>query len=198
MENESPRRRGRPRKDPSEAPVVKNEPIESPSVERPPMRSEMRERDPRSEAERRAAEILGHLGSMDEGVDDFYINPSKVPDGWTYEWKRKTIYGQEDPAYEVQLARNGWTPVPASRHPEMMPKSGGHQTIIRKGQILMERPQIVTDQVVNANNRRARDQVRAKESQLSAAPQGQFDRDHAQVRPKINKGYEPIPIPKDN
>ena len=80
----------------------------------------------------------------------------------------------------------------------MMPKSGGYQTIIRKGQVLMERPQIITDQVVDANNRRARAQVKVKEEQLSAAPQGQFERNHSQVRPKINKGYEPIPIPKDN
>ena len=193
METEAPRRRGRPRKD-----NLEGQPVEAVQSERPPMRTEMRERDPRAEAERRAAEILGHIGSMDEGVDDFYIDPSKIPDGWTYEWKRKTIYGQEDPAYEVQLARNGWTAVPASRHPEMMPKSGGYQTIIRKGQVLMERPQIITDQVVDANNRRARAQVKVKEEQLSAAPQGQFERNHSQVRPKINKGYEPIPIPKDN
>lgn len=192
METEAPRRRGRPRKDqtsPSNAELA--------TIERPSIRTEMRERDPRAEAARRAAEILGHVGNLDEGTDDFYVDPAKIPDGWTYEWKRKTVYGQEDPAYQVQLARTGWTPVPASRHPEMMPAAGGFQCIERKGLTLMERPTIVQDQIVQVNQRRARDQVRVKEQQLSSAPDGQFGRDHSQVKPKINKGYEPVPIPND-
>jgi hypothetical protein len=198
MENEAPRRRGRPRKFQEDAnSAILDAPKTEKPIERPAMRTEMRDRNPRAEAERRAAEILGHVGNLDEGTDDFYVDPNKIPDGWTYEWKRKTVYGQEDPAYQVQLARTGWTAVPASRHPEMMPAAGGFQTIERKGQILMERPQIVTDQVVQLNNRRARDQVRVKEQQLSSAPDGQFGRDHAQVKPKINKGYEPVPIPGD-
>lgn len=198
MENEAPRRRGRPRKIYENAnSAIPDAPKAENPIERPAMRTEMRERDPRAEAERRAAEILGHVGSLDEGTDDFYVNPSKIPDGWVYEWKRKTVYGQEDPAYQVQLARTGWTAVPASRHPEMMPATGGYQTIERKGQVLMERPKIVTDHVIDINNRAARDQVRVKEKQLSSAPDGQFGRDHAQVKPKINKGYEPVPIPGD-
>jgi hypothetical protein len=198
MENEAPRRRGRPRKTQEEAnlAIPGEQKVEKP-VERPAMRTEMRERDPRAEAERRAAEIFGHVGSLDEGTDDFYVNPAKIPDGWVYEWKRRTVYGQEDPAYQVQLARTGWTAVPASRHPEMMPATGGYQTIERKGQVLMERPKIVTDHVIDINRRAARDQVRVKEKQLSSAPDGQFGRDHAQVQPKINKGYEPMPIPGD-
>ena len=195
MENEAvvavvaePRKRGRPKKTvESEASVA----------ERPAMRTEMRERDPRAEAERRAAEIMGHIGNLDEGTDDFYVDKAKIPDGWSYEWKRKTVFGQEDPAYMVQLGRTGWKEVPASRHPEMMPKAGGFATIERKGQILMERPQMITDQVTEINNNRARNQVRVKEQQLNSAPDGQFGRDHAQAKAKINKSYEPVPIPGD-
>jgi hypothetical protein len=44
---------------------------------------------------------------------------------------------------------------------------------------------------------KARKQVRDKEAQLSGAPDGQFTRDHAQTRPKINKSYEAVPIPKE-
>ena len=69
--------------------------------------------------------------------------------------------------------------------------------IERKGMVLMERPQIVTDQVRDADYRRARGQIRAKEQQLTQAPQGQFGRDHSQAQPKINKSYEPMPVPKD-
>ena len=183
-----PKKRGRPKKTAESA---------APVAERPVMRTEMRERDPRAEAERRAAEIMGHIGNLDEGTDDFYVDKTKIPDGWSYEWKRKTVYGQEDPAYMVQLGRTGWTEVPASRHPEMMPKAGGFVTIERQGQILMERPQMITDQVTDINHNRARNQVRVKEQQLNSAPDGQFGRDHAQAKAKINKSYEPVPIPGD-
>jgi len=75
-------------------------------VERPPMRAAMREEDPRVAAARRAAEIRGHSDGVDEGADEF--RTPRAPDGWEYEWKRRTLLGQEDPAYQVQLARQGW------------------------------------------------------------------------------------------
>jgi hypothetical protein len=160
------------------------------------MRPPMREEDPRARAARRAQELRDHRGSLDDGTDDFYVDPSAVPPGWDYEWKRKTVMGAEDPAYQVALMRAGWEPVPASRHPEMMPDRGHFATIERKGMILMERPKEITDEMRELELRKARQQVRQKEQQLNSAPEGQFGRDHAQVRPKINKSYEAIPIPE--
>lgn len=177
------------------APVL--EPIIDRPDPRPELRPAMREEDPRTRAARRAAEIRNHLGSMDEGPDDFYINHDLIPPGWTYEWKRKTVLGQEDPAYQVQLARTGWEPVPASRHPSYMPEGSKSMTIERKGMILMERPLELTEEARAIELRKARNQVRQKEAQLNSAPDGQFGRDHAQVKPKINKSYEAMPIPKD-
>lgn len=210
MENDSNparRRRGRPRNDPKTAQeeALMPAPVEAAPQEavapatppRPALRTAMREEDPRAAATRRAQEIMGHIGDVDAGTDDFYFDMRTVPDGWCYEWKRKTVYNQEDPAYQVQLARTGWTPVPASRHPEMMPVGAHYQTIERKGQVLMERPQEITDQFRRLDEKRAKDQVRVKEGQLSSAPQGQFDRNHPQARPNIKKGYEPMPVPKD-
>lgn len=164
---------------------------------RPPMRPALREEDPRERAARRAAEIRGTIGSLDEGVDDFYINPAEIPDGWSYEWKRKTIAGQEDPAYQVALARMGWEPVPADRHPSMMPTGGRYAVIERKGMILMERPLELSEEARMIELRKARQQVNNKKSQLGSAPDGQFGRDHASVKPKISNSYEPMPIPKD-
>ena len=180
------KRRGRPRK-------VDPETVETVSI-RQPMRAEMREPDPRSAAAKRAQEILENIGQADEGQDDF--RTPKAPDGWTYEWKRNTLFNQEDPAYMTSLLRTGWEPVPAKRHPEMMP-IGAMKSIERKGMILMERPAEVTRKFEEADRRRARLQMRAKEEQLGSAPQGQFGRDHAQAAPKINKSYEPLPVPKD-
>lgn len=180
------KRRGRPRK-------VDPETVETVSI-RQPMRAEMREPDPRSAAAKRAQEILENIGQADEGQDDF--RTPKAPDGWTYEWKRNTLFNQEDPAYMTSLLRTGWEAVPAKRHPEMMP-IGAMKSIERKGMILMERPAEVTRKFEEADRRRARLQMRAKEEQLGSAPQGQFGRDHAQAAPKINKSYEPLPVPKD-
>lgn len=186
--NEAPRR-GRP-------PGSRNSnklQLEGSAPERAEMRAPVRDEDPRARAARRAAEIRGHREeqNLDE-TDRFKVTASEIPSGWSYEWKRKSIMGKEDPAYEVELARGGWEPVPASRHPSMMPK-GKYETIERDGMILMERPKELTDEAHSADLRRARLQVRSKEAQLNASPDGTFERD----RPSVKKSYEAMPIPKD-
>jgi len=178
--SEAPRRRGRPPRTVQKVEETVEETVAA--VPRAEMRSEVREEDPRARAARRAAEIRGHLGDMDQGTDEFYIDPTLIPEGWTYEWKRFQVLGQEDATHQVHLARMGWEVVPARRHPGMMPSSWTKGTIERKGMVLMERPT---------------DQVRAKEAQIAGTPDGTMTRDHAQTRPKINKSYEPIPIPKE-
>jgi len=170
---------------------------EEPEEVRADMRPALREEDPRTRAARRAAEVRNHVGSMDEGLDEFYIDSAAVPPGWSYEWKRKTVMGMEDPAYQVQLSRMGWEAVPADRHPAYMPTGNKYATIERKGMVLMERPKELTDEAREIENRKARNQVRHKEAQLNSAPDGQFGRDHREVQAKINKSYEAIPIPKD-
>ena len=172
-------------------------PVERPDP-RPDMRPQMREEDPRTRAARRAAEIENHLGNQDEGTDDFFIPADMIPEGWTYEWKRKTVLNQEDPAYQVQIARTGWEPVPASRHPAFMPVGGKHVTIERKGMILMERPSTITDRARQIELQRARNQIRQKEAQLSSAPDGQFDRSNkGDSLVKVRRSVEPMVIPKD-
>ena len=149
-------------------------------------------------AAERAAEIRSGFdgGNMDEGTDDFFIEQEKIPDDWTYEWKRFTVLNQEDPSYQVQLRRQGWEPVPAARHPEMMPVGSKDPTVIRKGMILMERPTAITEELRQIDKKRARDQVRVKEQQLNEAPQGQFERDNKGNKlASVKKSYTPIPIP---
>ena len=160
-----------------------------------------REEDPRTRAARRAAELRDHLGSMDGGEDDFYIDPRIIPPGWTYEWKRYTTLGAQDPAYEVQIARAGWEAVPAPRHPEMMPKGYEGMTILRKGEILMERPTEIVEEARSIELRKARAQVRQKEMQLRGAPAGDnspFDpTNKGNSLVNIKKSFEPMQIPKD-
>lgn len=169
------------------------------TTSRPDMRPPLRDDDPRAAAARREAEILGHLGNMNEGTDEFYFSPDQVPDGWTYEWKRRTIMGQEDPAYQVALARTGWEPVPSRRHPEMMPVNWKGDTIERKGMVLMQRPKAITERIEEMDRHRARNQIKAKEQQLNAAPPGTMEKEFSdpRARPVIKKSFEAIPIPKD-
>ena len=159
----------------------------------------MRDDDPRERARQRARELRDHHGDMSDGTDDFYVDIDSIPDGWTYEWKRHSTYGVEDPAYQIALARAGWTPVPLSRHPEMMPYGSGLESIMRKGMILMERPAEITEEVKAHDLRKARLQVRQKEAQLNSAEQGQFSRTKSDGTSlvKINKSYEAMPIPKE-
>jgi hypothetical protein len=199
----APKKRGRPfgstKKKSQEAAQLFGAASEAKSTdfERPSFRPETaKSEDPRTRAAQRAAELRNHLGNLDEGPDEFYFDANLIPDGWSYEWKRQRVLGAEDAAYSVALRRTGWEPVPASRHPEMMP-TGATGYIERKGMILMERPKEITDEMRAIDYRNARNQVRTKEQQLAAAPDGQFGRDHAQVKPKISKGYEPMAIPSD-
>lgn len=198
-------RRGRQRRFPIADSIVSTE-VEAEGVEaqeeapvapakslRPPMRKEYT----LASAQERAAQVMGHIGSLDEGIDEFYIDRSRIPTGWDMEWKTKTVLGAEDPAQMVAYARTGWEPVPAYMFPDMMPDSWKGSTIERKGMILMMRPKQLTDMARSVDAKRAREAVRAKEQQLSSAPDGQFTRDHSQAKPKIGKSYEPLPIPQD-
>lgn len=153
--------------------------------------------DSRTRAARRALELREHRGgNMDDGVDKFYIDPRLIPDGWSYEWKRFTILGKEDPSYQVSLADRGWEAVPRSRHPFMMPENYQGQTIEREGQVLMERPKEITDEVNVIEKRKAREQVRSKEEQLAGAEPGQFQRDNkGNSLVSVKKSYESIAIP---
>lgn len=165
---------------------------------RPQMRpADAKTESPRERAERVAREFYEHnAGAEMDAVDKYFIHESMIPDGWTYEWKRKLVLGAEDPSYEVSLARRGWQPVPASRHPEMMPANYRGVEIVRDGLILMERPQVITDDVRNADIRRARMQVKFKEEQLNAAPPGQFERTNkGNDMVKVKRSFEAMQIP---
>lgn len=167
---------------------------------RPNMRpnGEAAELSPRERAEARVAQLRGHDRDIaDDGQDEFFIEPGIIPDGWSYEWKTRTILGAEDPAHQVSLARRGWESVPASRHPELMPVGYKGGEITRKGMVLMERPLEITNEVRVAELRRARLQMRNKEEQLTQAKGGQFERaNKGDQLVKIKKGYEAMPIPE--
>jgi len=159
------------------------------------MRPSIREDDPRAAAKRRAAEILGTGADFDaDGVDDFAV--PAPPDGWSYEWKRFSSMNMEDRSHQNHVKSTGWQPVPATRHPEMM-EAGATGAIERKGMMLMERPEEITNMVKERDYRKARNEVTHKEQQLKASEPLFAGRADSRVRAKVGKSYEPLIIPEE-
>lgn len=195
----APARRGRPRKQPVDAAAAS---IPRPEVAAPPefprdtgpVRAAPRAIDPRAEADRYVAEYDIHNADNYEGPDKYHIDENIIPPGWDYNWKRFTIYNQQDPSYQVALARGGWRAVPTNRHPELMPQgSPGEAPIVHDGLMLMERPLELSNRARIKDRRDADAAVKAKEQQAGHAPAGQLDR----VQPSIKKSYAPIPVQAD-
>jgi hypothetical protein len=167
-------------------------------VEREPMRSEPE--DHLQRAAKKLAQMRGLYGDemLDQGSDEFFVEKSDIPPGWDYQWKRYLLLGKEDPAYQVQLARAGWEAVRTGRHPHYMPYGTPEdEPIMRKGNMLMERPMELTIEARRIEDARARSQVRVKEQQLTSAPAGQFERDNKGAPlATIKKTHVPMAVPE--
>lgn len=174
----------------------------APSVPRPEMRADprpaMREESSRDRAAKRAAQILGHLPDENEASDSYNVSELQ-PDGFTYQWKVRTVLGQELPQRQLEQAKTGWEAVPAGRHPELMPHGWTGSAIEREGLILMERPTVIEDEMKRRERKEARDLVRGNTEKLSGVPEGQFARVDAQGKPnvKLSQKYSPVDIPGD-
>lgn len=95
-----------------------------------------------------------------ESDDPFFVDPSLIETGWTYEWKRYTTLNQPDPSYYAQLGQQGWTPVPAERHPGVFLPPDAVGPVTRGGMILMERPLVLTEEARREQYQRAIDRLR--------------------------------------
>jgi hypothetical protein len=157
---------------------------------RQPSRPEMREESPLARAARRAAEIKNNGGLTFDGVDEFYIDPAIIPEGWSYEWKRESTYGQKDDTYQLSLRQSGWEAVPYSRHIGKFAEGTGN-TIERKGMLLMERPAVITDEMRRKDSMNARAAVDSRKQTVDSS-KGMLGREDSRVAPKISKGYEPM------
>jgi len=128
--------------------------------------------------------------------DPFRVD--NIPPGTSYEWKRTTVYGKSDPSYDILMREQGWEPVDASRHPELVAE--GHQgAIVRDGLILMERPIELTHEAQAEDRAAAREAVSIKKQQLGETPTGTLTRDHPSARKVtgVNTTYESLPIDEE-
>jgi len=75
------------------------------------------------------------------------------------------------------------------RHPEMMPK-GYVGAIEREGELLCERPLVITQERQARDQQNARNQVKTKEGQLDPKGRGGLmNRDDANARMKVSKDH---------
>jgi hypothetical protein len=166
--------------------------------ERPAMRPEpTRELSSRELADKRAKEILSQDDFDEDFNDQFAVDPRLIPDGWDFQWKVLTVYGKENPSYQMQLIRMGWEAVPSSMVPGMLPLDDNSKTVIRDGMILMMRPKEITENLRKKQLMTSRDQVTQKEKELDVAPPGQFEREYkGESLNRIRRSVEPIPVPE--
>lgn len=143
-------------------------------------------------AEARLREIRGNSPDMGETRDRFYAPPP--PDGFDYQWKMRSVMGEEQNSYIVELSRQGWEAVPLSRHPELMPHGWSGNTIEVDGLVLMERPKILTDEARAIEARNAKEAVMTKEAQLKTGRGS--DLGPREVH-RFSKSRSPIGVPSD-
>ena len=71
-----------------------------------------------------------------------YVPKDKIPSGMTYAWVRESTLNEPDPDNMTDRMIRGWQPVPASRHPEMVPPplpgyEGTETMVIRRGGLML-------------------------------------------------------------
>jgi len=121
-------------------------------------------------------------------ADRFHIAKTSIPDGVTYEWKRITYNGKEDLEHQIDLAENGWTAVPADRHPELSGrKAEVGSMIVRGGLVLMERPAELTFEARQEDKAKAKEQLTTQIHRLGLTERGTLPRN----KPTVGRSFGP-------
>ncbi len=114
------------------------------------------------------AEAKDHFDFSTQFVGHLWIDPATIPEGMTYAWFIESVLDQPDARYLKNAFRMGWKPVPADRHPELMPevmygglyKDADRSVIRTGGQILMETPTEHYNKIQEGHNKVAQDRTR--------------------------------------
>lgn len=153
------------------------------------------EREPEHEAAHTKPRTRTRMGRTSIVDDPFYIPLEEIPEGSSYEWKRFSNVGQEDPFYIAQMRSQGWEPVDPRRHPTWVPPGFSTPHIVKGGMLLMERPLALTQEAIKEREQMARQQVNEAEERLGRTPKDTLTREHPDVRPRVEKQMmRPVPI----
>lgn len=158
-----------------------------------PVKRTSRLREPAHEPTRaptrtsRNVEAIGRSGEVlsrkrTSTGDIFDIPKNLIPEGWEYQWCAVTVAGNSEILLDQNLmfAENGWRAVPADRYPGRFMPVGHKGSIVRGGQMLMERPKSLSDE--------------ARADDIKAAKQLISDRNESLklsgVRKQMGDGFE--------
>jgi hypothetical protein len=155
--------------------------------------SSARETEVRDDVRLAPGEAMGRNGKIvrrssvtDDGNKYFVpeeIVAAHLEEGFTLEWKRVEVLGKTQDSYIAQTARGGWEPVMAERWPGRFLPEGQTGAIVVDGLMLMERPQVLTDEAIREDKANARNAANAQRDKLGikGLPAGYED-------PNQNKG----------
>ncbi len=149
-----------------------------------PTREPTRSRSARVAVTGRSGETLSRKRT--QAGDIFHIPAELIEPGWEMQWAAVSCKGDTEILLDQNLmfAENGWRPVPSNRpgfHGRYMPE--GHKgSIVRGGQMLMERPKALCDEARLEDKRAAIQQVRDRDQALLGGK--------ANARGSFNNGLE--------
>lgn len=141
-----------------------------PNVERQAMRPESDRPSLRDRLRGKTREFVTNQNRLDL-PDDI---KQRYPD-ISFEFKRHTCKGQEDPYYLSMMRRQGWEPVVVDDIPEMGGE-GESGPVIIDGMLLMARPKELTDKARSEVKRLADQQIADRNKQMGVAPSGHAPR----------------------
>ncbi len=125
--------------------------------------------DGRLEVEGRGGEVLSRTRTY---VGDIFEIPKELTEpGWSLQWNAVSISGNSEILLDQNhmMHQNGWRPVPAERYAGTLVPKGSTGPIIRGQQMLMERPQTLTDEANLEDLRNARQLISDRNESLKLA-----------------------------
>ena len=100
-----------------------------------------------------------------------YVPEEYKQPGMSYEWKKESVLGQEDPSYMSSQMENGWEPVALEKMPRFGRK-GEVGVVRREGLVLCERPVELTREAEEEELERARNVVLNNQRKMLGADYG--------------------------
>src|SRR5271163_4889301 len=160
------------------APIIKEESVS-------PARTQTRQ-SARTRSDGRV-EVVGHNGEVLSRTrvqvgDIFEIPANMIPQNWSYQWNAVSVAGNSDILLDQthMMYQNGWRPVPAERYAGTLVQKGSTGNIIRGQQMLMERPQALTDEARAEDVRNARQLISDRNESLKLTG----------VKKQLGQGFE--------
>lgn len=151
---------------------------------RPEPETARTERSGRMQARGRDGQVLSR--TTVQTSDEFELPSHMMEKDWDYQWVAVSVAGDSDICLNMlqDFEANGWRAVPASRFPGRFMKTGtaGDAAIVRKGQMLMERPMQLSIEAKAEEHNKAMAQMRDRDQALMGHT--------ANVRNSLGPGFE--------